>query len=72
MITVLYELTASTDVPVLEGVNNDLLRDMLNALATDACNWVSACKKSTIHMYTFSSSQVNLHNSQVMPVQALG
>ena len=41
MITVLYELTASTDVPVLEGVNNDILRGILNGLATDACNWVS-------------------------------
>lgn len=37
----MYELTASTDLPVLDGVMNDLLRDLLNSLAVDACAWVS-------------------------------
>jgi hypothetical protein len=41
----MYELimTASTDLPPLDGgmVVNDVLRDLLNTLATDACDWVS-------------------------------
>ena len=54
LIAAMYGMSASTDVPVLGGgVNNIILRDILNGLVTDACNWVSVLQ--IIH--TTSSSQ---------------
>lgn len=53
LIAAMYEIAVSTDLPVVEGgVNNDILRDILNGLAADACNWVS----TYIHVYNFQFS----------------
>lgn len=53
LISAMYEIAVSTDQPVIEGgVNNDILRDILNGLAADACNWVS----TYIHVYNFQFS----------------
>lgn len=42
LISAMYEIAVSTDQPVIEGgVNNDILRDILNGLAADACNWIN-------------------------------
>ena len=47
LIAIIYEMSVSTDLdlPALgSDLNNGILRDMLNSLATDACTWV--CRSS--------------------------
>lgn len=49
MIAVMHGVAASTDVPVLDGgVNDGILRDILDGLARDACTWVSVLYRSFI------------------------
>lgn len=57
LIAAMHGVTASTDVPVLDhgGVNDGILRDILNGLARDACDWVSVLYHHSYNLQ-FSSS----------------